>query len=85
MIKDWNVNKIISDCHRIYVNATDPHLTGFVNWPCKQDLYRIKFAVEEMLEKTSTFVDEEAWLNEQKIEQEKKQVWRSLNEVQNLP
>jgi hypothetical protein len=39
-------------------------VTGFVNWPCKQDLYRVKFAVDEMLKNTSGFGGEEEWLRE---------------------
>lgn len=80
MIKDWNVDQVISVCQRMHYGATDPNMTGWVNWPCKQDLYRVKFAVDEMLAKTSKFVGEEEWLEEQRIEREKKQVWRTLND-----
>jgi hypothetical protein len=69
MSKDWNVDQVIGACQRMYHGANDPSLTGWVNWPCKQDLYRIKFAVDEMLEKTGNFYGEEEWLHEQ--EQEK--------------
>ena len=48
----------------MYVGATDPYETGWNNWPCKQDLYRVKFAVDEMLKKTSTFAGEQEWLEE---------------------
>jgi hypothetical protein len=50
------------------------HMSGWNNWPCKQDLYRVKFAVDEMLKNTSTFTGEEEWL----LEQEKEQVWKIL-------
>ena len=49
----------------MYRGANDPYMTGYVNWPCKQDLYRVKFAVDEMLKKTSGFAGEEEWLREQ--------------------
>ena len=75
MIIDWNVDKIIADCQKMYRGATDPYETGFVNWPCKQDLYRVKFAVDEMLKKTSGFAGEEEWL----AEQEKEKMWKTLN------
>lgn len=68
MIINWNVDKVIAECEKMYRGATDPYMTGFVNWPCKQDLYRVKFAVDEMLAKTSTFTDEEAWLKEQEAQ-----------------
>ena len=58
----------------MYHGANDQNLTGFVNWPCKQDLYCVKFAVDEMLRNTSTFVGEEEWLKEQ----EKEKMWKAL-------
>ena len=74
MIIDWNVNKVIADCQKMYMAANDPYLTGYVNWPCKQDLYRVKFAVDEMLAKTSRFSGEDEWL----LEQEKNKMWKQL-------
>jgi hypothetical protein len=74
MIKDWNVDHVINDCRRMYRGAVDPYVTGFVNWPCKQDLYRVKFAVDEMLKNAPTFADEQEWL----AEQEKQQMWKAL-------
>ena len=72
--KDWNVTQVIGECQKMYFGATDPHMTGFVNWPCKQDLYRVKFAVDEMLAKTSKFSVEDEWL----LEQEQQQMWKVL-------
>jgi hypothetical protein len=72
--KDWNVNQVIGQCQKMYFGATDSHMTGFVNWPCKQDLYRVKFAVDEMLAKTSRFSGEDEWL----LEQEKDKMWKRL-------
>ena len=68
MIIDWNVAKVIDDCRKMYAGAVDPYETGFVNWPCKQDLYRVKFAVDEMLKNTSGFAGEEEWLREQEAQ-----------------
>jgi hypothetical protein len=75
MIIDWNVDKVIADCQKMYIGANDPYVTGYVNWPCKQDLYRVKFAVDEMLKKTSGFAGEEEWLEQQ----EKEKMWKALN------
>jgi len=80
MTKDWNVDQVIGACQRMYCGANDPFMTGWNNWPCKQDLYRVKFAVDEMLKKTSTFSGETEWLEEL----DKQQVWKTLNEVQHL-
>jgi hypothetical protein len=71
---DWDVNQVIGQCQKMYYGANDPYMTGFVNWPCKQDLYRVKFAVDEMLSKTSKFSGEEEWL----LEQEQQQMWKLL-------
>ena len=80
MIIDWNVNQVIGECQKMYRGANDPYVTGLNNWPCKQDLYRVKFAVDEMLKNTSTFSGEEEWLEEH----DKQQVWKALNEVRNV-
>ena len=74
MIIDWNVDKVIAECQKMYRGATDPYETGWNNWPCKQDLYRVKFAVDEMLAKTSRFSGEDEWL----LEQEQQQMWKVL-------
>ena len=76
MKTNWDVNEIISDCQKMYFGANDPYLTGWVNWPCKQDLYRVKFAVDEMLEKTGSFYGEEEWLEQQ----QKEKMWKVLND-----
>ena len=77
MIKRWDVDQVISDCYKMYSGATDPYETGWNNWPCKQDLYRVKFAVDEMLKKTSTFAGEEEWLEEL----QKEKMWKTLKET----
>jgi hypothetical protein len=76
MIMDWNVDRVIGECHKMHRGAMDPYVTGWNNWPCKQDLYRVKFAVDEMLKNTSTFAGEEEWLEEQ----EKQKVVRILRD-----
>jgi len=79
MIIDWNVNKIISDLQRCYFATTDPRMDGFVTWGCKQDLYRVKFALDEMLKKCPAYAGETEWLEEQRIEREKQQVWNAIS------
>ena len=76
MIIDWNVDRVIAECQKMYLGSTDPYVTGYVNWPCKQDLYRVKFAVDEMLKNTSSFSGESEWLEQQ----EKQKMWKALNE-----
>jgi hypothetical protein len=84
MTKNWNVDRVIGECQRMHLGATDPYVTGWNNWPCKQDLYRVKFAVDKMLANTATFSGESEWLAEQQLERDQQKVWKALNEVQKL-
>jgi hypothetical protein len=68
MIINWNVDKVIAECQKMYYGANDNYETGWNNWPCKQDLYRVKFAVDEMLKNTSAFTGEKEWLREQEAQ-----------------
>jgi hypothetical protein len=74
MIINWDADRVIGECQKMYCGATDPMMTGWNNWPCKQDLYRVKFAVDEMLSNTSKFSGEDEWL----LEQEKEKMWKVL-------
>lgn len=76
MIIDWDSKTIIAELRRCNAAMTNPHETGFVQWPCKQTLYKVKFALDAMLEDAPVFAGEEEWL----AEQEKQQVWKKLNE-----
>ena len=80
MIKNWNADEIISDLQRIYFATTDPRMDGFVTWGCKQDLYRVKFALEDMLKKCPTYHGEAEWLEERN----KELVWQALNDKKGL-
>jgi len=73
-MKHYNIDQVLDECQKMYIGANDPYVTGWNNWPCKQDLYRVKFAVDEMLANTSSFTGEEEWLKKQ--EQEK--MWNRL-------
>ena len=74
MIINWDADRVISECQKMYHGANDPYVTGWNNWPCKQDLYRVKFAVDEMLKNTSKFTGEDEWL----LEQEQEKMWKVL-------
>jgi hypothetical protein len=55
MIKDWNIPKIVEEIRKISWAATDPRMDGFVTWGCKQDLYQLKWLIEQELDKCSTY------------------------------
>ena len=74
MIRNWAVDQIIAECQKMYAAANDPYMTGWNNWPAKQDLYLVKFAVDEMLRNTAKFSPEDEWLEDQ----EKQRMWKAL-------
>ena len=78
MIIDWNVDNIISELEKCYWATTDPRMDGFTTWRCKQDLYRVQFALEHMLKKCPTYAPEETWLAEQQLERDQTQMWSTL-------
>ena len=66
--------------HQIYIAGVElnsPRNDGFVQWEIKKDLYKLKFLLDQILERSPEFVDEQEFL----AEQSKKQMWRQLNEV----
>lgn len=54
----------------------DPRNDGFVTWGTKQDLYQIKWHLDEILKNSPTFSPEQEWL----YEQEQKRVIRYLKD-----
>ena len=68
MIIDWNIKEIERQLYRIYSGAVDSYETGYNNRPCKKDLYRVKFLVDQLLEECPSFTYEEEWLREQEAE-----------------
>ena len=51
-------------------------MDGYTTWPCKQDLYRVKFELDSMLKKCPTYASEQEWLEEHN----KKLVWQALSD-----
>lgn len=68
MIKNWNVAEIENQLQRMYWACSDPRMDGFVTWGCKQDLYRVKFLVDELLKQCPEYSVEAEWLREQEAE-----------------
>jgi hypothetical protein len=68
MIKNWSAESIESQLRNIYWACSDPRMDGFTTWCYKQDLYRVKFLVDELLDKCPSFSDEEEWLRDQEAE-----------------
>ena len=78
MIIDWNVHSIISELEKCYWATTDPRMDGFTTWRCKQDLYRVQFALEDMLKNCPNYAGEQEWLDQQQLERDQKRMWSTL-------
>ena len=81
MIIDWSLKEIQSHVDRMVWACTDPRQDGFTTWRCKQDLHRVKYMIEDALARCPKYSVEEEWLQEQRTEREKQQVWKTLNET----
>lgn len=73
-IKRYSIDEIIRQVRSIGYECYNPRNDGFIAWGCKQDLYQIYFALDEILKKCPTFVDEQEYLNQHS----KKQMWNTL-------
>ena len=62
------MNSLLKEVWRVGENARDPNLTGFVNWPYKQQLYLAQKEIQNQLDQCSTFVGEQEWLLEMRAE-----------------
>jgi len=73
-IKRWNVEDIATQIHAASIECTSPYADGFSTWGIKQDLYQIKWLVDEALDNCPVYSPEEKWLNDQ----DKKKMWKTL-------
>ena len=63
--------------HQIYMAGVELHSSmndGFVQWGIKQDLYKLKWLLDEIMADSPTFADEEEFL---KLHEQVK-MWRTL-------
>lgn len=77
---NWSLKEVQSQINKIVWAASDPRQDGFTTWGCKQDLYRIKYMIEDALARCPEYSIEHEWLEEQRVEREKNQVWKTLTE-----
>jgi hypothetical protein len=77
--KNWDVPDIARQINVLTHEINSPYNDGFLSWGCKQDLYRIKWLVDDALKRCGNYSGEEEWLKEQ----EKKQIIKILsNDIQ---
>lgn len=75
-IQRYNVDGIVNQLRSCAYDMNDPHYDGFVQWGRKQDLYRVKFILDKLLESSPKFAPEDEWL----AELEKERAWELLKQ-----
>ena len=67
-IKNWDVNYIADQLHRMGVEACSPYNDGWTASSCKHELYQLKCLIEDIYRKLPTFAGEEEWEKERVAE-----------------
>ena len=70
----WDVASITQQIYKMRGEICSPYNDGYTTWPIKQDLYQLKWLIDQSLQDCPTFSGEEEWLKEQS----KKQMWSEL-------
>jgi hypothetical protein len=63
--RDWDANAIRHGIWMMRAECTNPRNDGFLTWGTKQELYKLKWLIDESLEACSNYAGEEEWLKEQ--------------------
>lgn len=74
--KSWNVATVAQQIHAALHECSSPYNDGYTQFYTKQDLYQIKWLIDDALKRCPTFAGEDEWLKEQ----EKKRVIKILSE-----
>lgn len=64
-VKSWNTRQIINQLHSAANVCSDPHHDGFSTWPIKQELYELRWLLDDLIRRCPVYVDEPQWLHEQ--------------------
>ena len=76
--KTWDADHIIRDLAACTSEVRSAYNDGFLSWGCKQDLYRVKYALNQMLRDTPTFAGEQQYVESL----ESMQTWEILKQRQ---
>jgi hypothetical protein len=63
--KPINVAEILSQVRMTAYECSDMRTDSWIAWGLKQDLYQIKWALDDALRRCPSFSPEEEWLREQ--------------------
>jgi hypothetical protein len=66
--KDWDMNAIRHQIWTMRHEATTPYNDGWVAFGVKQELYQLKWQIDQALADCGTFAGEAEWLREQEQE-----------------
>jgi hypothetical protein len=61
----YNITDAAREINAAAYDACDPRNDGFVAWGAKQDLYRLKWILEDAIRRCPHFSLEDDWLREQ--------------------
>lgn len=71
-----DMSSIAAQINAAVYEVGSPYNDGFIGWGYKQDLYRLKWLLDDAIKRCPSFATEEDWLREQ----EKKRVIKILSE-----
>ena len=74
-IKRWDADDVCAQIRQCSAQLNSHYNDGFTQWACKQDLLRIKYELDEILESAPRFSNEDKFI--EALEQQK--TWKKLN------
>jgi hypothetical protein len=66
--KDWDLNSIRHQIWIMRAEMNNPRNDGWTTWGIKQELYQLKWLIDQTLAEASTYSGETEWLREQEQE-----------------
>ena len=75
--QSWNAQDLRNQISRMAGEMNSPYNDGWVSWSIKKDLLGIKFLLDEALEQSGNFGEEERKFFE---ERNKQKMWKILND-----
>lgn len=66
--RSYSITKAAQEINAAAYDATDSKMDGFICWGAKQDLYRLKWILDDALARCPKFSPEDDWLKEQEKE-----------------
>lgn len=77
--KVYDITAAAREINAAAYECNNPRTDGFVGWGVKQDLYQLKWILDEAIKRCPTYAPEEEWLKEQ----EQKRIIKILqNDIQ---